>query len=172
MERRSFSVGGFVIRFRRCLNLSIPRVVHSPSRWEGRQILDADKAAEVSWLRENVMGPGQSIWGLPITARDRPSDRMLGLGRTFGYRNERRCRSFWKLLARCHDARGSQGRPERYACVEAPRGSLGHHRSMTVKSADLITLTPRSHLRGMVNLVAQRANPAALRSGGQTWSHQ
>jgi hypothetical protein len=35
----------------------------------------ADKAAEVLWLRQNVMGPDQAVWLLRITARDRYSDR-------------------------------------------------------------------------------------------------
>jgi DNA polymerase-3 subunit epsilon len=38
-------------------------------------VADADKAAEVSWLRDNVMGPDQMVWALRITARDRYSDR-------------------------------------------------------------------------------------------------
>jgi len=40
-----------------------------------RDVQDADKAAEVSWLRANVMGPDQEVWALRITARDRYSDR-------------------------------------------------------------------------------------------------
>ena len=39
---------------------------------------DADKAAEVSWLRANVMGLDQAIWALRITAEDRYSDRGWG----------------------------------------------------------------------------------------------
>jgi len=31
--------------------------------------------AEISWLRGNVIGPGQAVWALRITARDRYSDR-------------------------------------------------------------------------------------------------
>jgi DNA polymerase III subunit epsilon len=45
-----------------------------PKCWY-RDVADADKAAEVSWLRENVMGPDQPVWALRITARDRYSDR-------------------------------------------------------------------------------------------------
>ena len=49
-----------------------------------------DKAAEVSWLRENVMGPDNAVWALRITARDRYSDRCWGWGEPFG--------SHWKAL--------------------------------------------------------------------------
>ena len=45
-----------------------------------RDVSDADKAAEVLWLRANVMGPGQAVWALRITARDRYSDRCWGWG--------------------------------------------------------------------------------------------
>ena len=38
-------------------------------------VSDADKAAEVSWLQHNVMGPHQAVWVLRITAKDRYSDR-------------------------------------------------------------------------------------------------
>ena len=41
---------------------------------------DADKATEVTWLRENVMGQDQKVWGLRITARDRYSDRCWSSG--------------------------------------------------------------------------------------------
>jgi DNA polymerase-3 subunit epsilon len=40
-----------------------------------RDVSAADKAAEVSWLRGNAMGPDQIVWALRITARDRYSDR-------------------------------------------------------------------------------------------------
>jgi DNA polymerase III subunit epsilon len=43
-------------------------------------VADADKAAEVSWLRENAMGPDKAVWALRITARDRYSDRCWGWG--------------------------------------------------------------------------------------------
>jgi hypothetical protein len=45
-----------------------------------RDVSDADKAAEVSWLRQSVMGPDQAVWALRITARDRYSDRCWGWG--------------------------------------------------------------------------------------------
>jgi len=45
-----------------------------------RDVADADKAAEVAWLRANVMGPDQAVWALRITARDRYSDRCWGWG--------------------------------------------------------------------------------------------
>jgi hypothetical protein len=41
-----------------------------PKCWY-RDVSDADKAAEVAWLRANVMGPDQAVWVLRITARDR-----------------------------------------------------------------------------------------------------
>jgi DNA polymerase-3 subunit epsilon len=50
-----------------------------PKCWY-RDVADADKAAEVAWLRENVMGLGQAIWALRITARDRYSDRCWAWG--------------------------------------------------------------------------------------------
>jgi DNA polymerase III subunit epsilon len=40
-----------------------------------RDVADADKPTEVSWLRANVMGPDQAVWALRITARDRYSGR-------------------------------------------------------------------------------------------------
>src|SRR6266403_777276 len=54
-----------------------------PKCWY-RDVSDADKATEVSWLRANVMAPDQAVWALRITARDRYSDRCWGLGRTVG----------------------------------------------------------------------------------------
>ena len=45
-----------------------------------RDVSDADKAAEVTWLRANVMEPDQSVWALRITARDRYSARCWGWG--------------------------------------------------------------------------------------------
>jgi hypothetical protein len=45
-----------------------------------RDVADGDKAAEVSWLRANVMGPDQGVWALRITAIDRYSDRCWGWG--------------------------------------------------------------------------------------------
>jgi DNA polymerase III subunit epsilon len=45
-----------------------------------RDVSDADKAAEVVWLRTNVIEPDQTVWALRITARDRYSDRCWGWG--------------------------------------------------------------------------------------------
>jgi DNA polymerase-3 subunit epsilon len=42
-----------------------------------RDVSDADKGAEASWLRANVMGPDQAVWGSRITARGRYSDREI-----------------------------------------------------------------------------------------------
>jgi DNA polymerase-3 subunit epsilon len=50
-----------------------------PKCWY-RDLTDADKAAEVSWLSANVMGPGQAVWALRITSRDRYSDRCWSWG--------------------------------------------------------------------------------------------
>ena len=50
-----------------------------PKCWY-RDVPDADKAAEVLWLRANVMGPDQAVWALRITARDRYSDRCWAWG--------------------------------------------------------------------------------------------
>ena len=50
-----------------------------PKCWY-RDVSDADKATEVAWLRQNVMEPGQAVWALRITARDRYSDRCWGWG--------------------------------------------------------------------------------------------
>jgi DNA polymerase III subunit epsilon len=49
-----------------------------------RDVADADKAAEVLWLRQNVTGPDQAVWALRITARDRYSDRCWGWGDAVG----------------------------------------------------------------------------------------
>jgi hypothetical protein len=49
-----------------------------------RDVSDADRAAEVSWLRANVMGHNQAVWALRITARDRYSDRCWGWGEPLG----------------------------------------------------------------------------------------
>jgi DNA polymerase III subunit epsilon len=54
-----------------------------PKCWY-RDVLDASKAAEVSWLRANVMGPDQAVWALRITARDRYSDRCWSWGEPLG----------------------------------------------------------------------------------------
>ena len=45
-----------------------PGVSGRPKSWY-RDVADADKAAEVSWLRQSVMGP-QAVWALRITAKD------------------------------------------------------------------------------------------------------
>jgi DNA polymerase III subunit epsilon len=49
-----------------------------------RDVSDADETAEVSWLRQNVMGPDRAVWALRITARDRYSDRCWGWGKPMG----------------------------------------------------------------------------------------
>lgn len=54
-----------------------------PKCWY-RDVSDADKAAELSWLRENVMGPDQAVWALRITARDRYSNRCWCWGERLG----------------------------------------------------------------------------------------
>jgi DNA polymerase-3 subunit epsilon len=54
-----------------------------PKCWY-RNVSDADKAVEVSWVRENVMGPDQAVWVLRITARDRHSDRCWSWGEPLG----------------------------------------------------------------------------------------
>jgi len=51
-----------------------------PKCWY-RDVSDADKAAEASWLRQEVMGPDQAVWALRITAKDRYSDRCWGWGK-------------------------------------------------------------------------------------------
>jgi DNA polymerase-3 subunit epsilon len=50
-----------------------------PKCWY-RDVADADRAAEVSWLRANVMEPDQAVWALRITARNRYSDRCWAWG--------------------------------------------------------------------------------------------
>jgi DNA polymerase-3 subunit epsilon len=54
-----------------------------PKCWY-RDVADADRAAEVSWLRANVMGLDQALWALRITARNRYSDRCWGCGEPLG----------------------------------------------------------------------------------------
>ena len=54
-----------------------------PKCWY-RDVAAADKAAEVAWLRENVMGSDQAVWALRITARSRYSDRCWGWGEPLG----------------------------------------------------------------------------------------
>jgi DNA polymerase-3 subunit epsilon len=58
-----------------------------PKSWY-RDVSDADKATEVSWLRANVMGPDQAVSALRITARDRYSDRCWGWGEPMGFAME------------------------------------------------------------------------------------
>ena len=50
-----------------------------PKCWY-RDVSDRDRAAEVSWLRENVMRPERTVWAVRITARDRYSDRCWAWG--------------------------------------------------------------------------------------------
>jgi DNA polymerase III subunit epsilon len=50
-----------------------------PKCWY-RDVSDAEKAAEVSWVRQNAIGPDQAVWALRITAKDRYSDRCWGWG--------------------------------------------------------------------------------------------
>ena len=59
-----------------------PGVSGRPKSWY-RDVADADKAAELSWLRQSVMGP-QAVWALRITARDRYSDRCWAWGEPLG----------------------------------------------------------------------------------------
>jgi DNA polymerase III subunit epsilon len=54
-----------------------------PKCWY-RDVTDAKKAAEVAWLRANVMGSDQAVWALRITARDRYSDRCWAWGEPLG----------------------------------------------------------------------------------------
>jgi len=54
-----------------------------PKCWY-RDVSDADKTVEVSWLRANVMGPDLAAWALRITAKDRYSDRCWGWGEPLG----------------------------------------------------------------------------------------
>ena len=56
-----------------------PGVSGRPKCWY-RDVANADKAAEVSWLRRNVMEPDQAVWALRITARERYSDRCWAWG--------------------------------------------------------------------------------------------
>ena len=60
-----------------------PGEFERPKCWY-RDVPDADKAAEAAWLRANVMGPGQAIWALRMTARDRYSDRCWSWGEPVG----------------------------------------------------------------------------------------
>src|ERR1700719_4709668 len=51
-----------------------PGELGRPKCWY-RDVADADKPTEGSWLRANGMGPDQAVWALRITARDRYSGR-------------------------------------------------------------------------------------------------
>jgi hypothetical protein len=55
-----------------------------PKCWY-RDVSDANKVAEVYWLREYVMGLGQAVWALRITARNRYSDRSWSWGGPLGF---------------------------------------------------------------------------------------
>src|SRR5712671_6072933 len=66
-----------------------PRLRMEPRRVRATEVLVSRRvgrreAAEVSWLRENVMGPDQAVWALRITARDRYSDRCWCWGEPLG----------------------------------------------------------------------------------------
>jgi DNA polymerase III subunit epsilon len=56
-----------------------PGVSGRPKCWY-RDVRDPDTAEEVSWLRQNVMGPDQAVWALRITAKERYSDRCWAWG--------------------------------------------------------------------------------------------
>jgi DNA polymerase-3 subunit epsilon len=60
-----------------------PGEFRRPKCWY-RDVSDADKDAELSWLRQNVMGPDQSVWALRVTARERYSDRCCAWGEPLG----------------------------------------------------------------------------------------
>ena len=80
----SIIYGGFWLRRPKARGYSwSPGEFGRPKCWY-RDVADADRAAEVSWLRANVMGPDQAVWALRITARDRYSDRCWGWGESLG----------------------------------------------------------------------------------------
>jgi hypothetical protein len=70
-----------------------------------RDVSNAGKAAEVSWLRMNVMGPDQAVWALRITATTRYSDRhwSWGWGEPL-YRVGKRRQSPSTGLERCNES--------------------------------------------------------------------
>ena len=103
---------------------------------------DADRAADVSWLRANVMGPDEAVWTLRITARDRYSDRCWSWGRTAGYCVGMRYRSPRKALEQCNAIRHSFGRVEQYACVAAPQRFLLSLRGSTRPSSGTVCDLP------------------------------
>ena len=45
-----------------------------------RDVSEGDQAAEVLWLRRNIMPPDDDVWALRITARNRYSDRCWAWG--------------------------------------------------------------------------------------------
>jgi DNA polymerase III subunit epsilon len=94
-----------------------------------RDVSDTDKAAEVSWLRGNVMEPGQPVWALPITAKDRYSDRCWGWGERLGIALEGatdRSGRRWSGVMRPDIVSGG-GEPN--ACIAGPqRFSFTHPR--------------------------------------------
>src|SRR5438105_13968792 len=51
-----------------------PGEFERPKCWY-RGVSDVDKSAEVSWLRESVVGTGKAVWVLRVRAMDRYSDR-------------------------------------------------------------------------------------------------
>jgi hypothetical protein len=73
-------------------------------------VADADKAAEVSWLLANVMGPDQAVWALRITARNRYSDRCWCWGEPLGIAMECAADRPWKALEQCNGGGRSSGR--------------------------------------------------------------
>jgi hypothetical protein len=122
-----------------------------------------------SWLRANVMG-GIKLYGTADNSERSVLESMVGLGRTSGYCIGRHCRSFWKALERCNDARRSSGRAERYACVAAPQRFLSEHPRITpalsgtvrdLPSARAATARCRPHLH--------RCRRAARTAGDLEW---
>src|SRR5215470_759475 len=86
-----------------------PGVSGRPKSWY-RDVADSDKATEVSWLRQNVMGPDQAVWALRITARERYSDRCWGWGEPLGIELECAADRSWRALTRqINDGRSSAG---------------------------------------------------------------
>jgi DNA polymerase-3 subunit epsilon len=49
-----------------------------------RDVSDAEKLAEVAWLRATVIDPDQDVWALRLTAKDRYSDRCWRWGEEVG----------------------------------------------------------------------------------------
>ena len=82
-----------------------------PKCWY-RDVADGNKAAEVAWLRQNVMGLDQAIWALRITARDRYSDRCWSWGEPLGVPQEFRADRSGGRWKRGNEARQSSGGTE------------------------------------------------------------